>query len=147
MNHRQEAGNILDPARNNRREKRPIPPGLAPDDPGFAGTSQRSHLFIPAEGDPVLLVKKNYERARMESTLPEVISLGNVKGLLHQLEAINGHKPGRLGFELDVLPTNLYYYYKKLMSLIQIVDISAEIRHVKPGVPCANLYNMALALV
>jgi Xaa-Pro dipeptidase len=37
----------------------------------FSGTIQQSHLYIPAEGDPLLMVTKSLERALAESPLPQ----------------------------------------------------------------------------
>jgi Xaa-Pro aminopeptidase len=39
----------------------------------FSGTIQSSVLFIPQEGEPVLMVQKGFERARQESPLKRVI--------------------------------------------------------------------------
>ena len=52
----------------------------------FAGTVQRSHLFIPAEGEPVLLVRKNYQRAKCESALKDIRGLTNAKDLFTSLQ-------------------------------------------------------------
>lgn len=97
----------------------------------FAGTIQRSHLFIPAEGEPVLLVKKNYERAVRESMLKEIRDFPSVKDLPGLIGSHLGHKANRIGFELDVVPTSLYLYYQKLLDPIQITDISNLIRQVR----------------
>ncbi len=97
----------------------------------FAGTIQRSHLFIPAEGDPVLLVKKNCERAVRESELRNIIKFPNLKDLPVMLESLLGHKINRIGFELDVIPANLYFYYQKLLGSVEIIDISNLIREVR----------------
>jgi Xaa-Pro aminopeptidase len=45
----------------------------------FTGTIQRSHLFVPSEGQPVLLVKKTLERAQEESPLDNIISLDSLR--------------------------------------------------------------------
>jgi Xaa-Pro aminopeptidase len=97
----------------------------------FAGTIQRSHLFIPTEGEPVLLVKKNYVRATRESKLKYIRDFPNVKEMSATVEALLGHKPKRIGFELDVIPANLLFFYQKLLAGVQIVDISSLIRQVR----------------
>ncbi|HCF50909.1 MAG TPA: aminopeptidase P family protein, partial [Syntrophomonas sp.] len=97
----------------------------------FAGTIQRSHLFIPTEGEPVLLVKKNYVRATRESKLKYIRDSPNVKEMSATVEALLGHKPKRIGFELDVIPANLLFFYQKLLAGVQIVDISGLIRQVR----------------
>ncbi len=97
----------------------------------FAGTIQRSHLFIPTAGDPVLLVKKNYERATRESQLKYIRDFPNVKELPAVLEALLGHPPQRLGLELDVVPANLLFFYQELLPGVRIVDASLLIRQVR----------------
>lgn len=97
----------------------------------FAGTIQRSHLFIPAAGDPVLLVKKNYERAILESQLKYIRNFPNIKELPAMLETLAGHSVKRLGFELDVIPANLLFFYQKLLPGVEIVDASNLIRQVR----------------
>lgn len=97
----------------------------------FAGTSQRSHLFIPAEGKPVLMVRKNYERAKRESALENVLPLTDMKQLPEKLKVFCGRKPERIGFELDILPANLYFYYHKLLNPSQLIDVSPMVRVVR----------------
>ncbi|MFZ5642610.1 MAG: M24 family metallopeptidase [Bacillota bacterium] len=97
----------------------------------FAGTVQQSHLFIPAEGKPVLMVRKNFRRAREESALSEVIPLENTKDLPEVISSYGFTNIKEIGFELDVLPAYLYLKYQKLFSTARIVDISAHIRSVR----------------
>lgn len=97
----------------------------------FAGTIQRSHLFIPTAGDPVLLVKKNYERASLESQMKYIRNFPNIKELPAILETLAGHPVKRLGFELDVIPANLLFFYQKLLPGVQIIDASNLIRQVR----------------
>jgi len=94
----------------------------------FAGTAQRAYLFVPAEGRPLLMVKKSFTRARGESALQEIIPLANVKDLTKMLYAYGYNKITTLGLELDVLPAALYLLFQKLFEGAQIVDISGLIR-------------------
>ena len=97
----------------------------------FTGTIQRSHLFIPLEGKPVLLVKKNLERARAESRLDNIIGVNSLREVSTVLQSY-GYGPFKtLGFELDVLPANQYLRYQKLFEPAEIVDISMFIRTVR----------------
>ncbi|NPV92656.1 MAG: aminopeptidase P family protein [Firmicutes bacterium] len=97
----------------------------------FAGTTQRSHLFIPAAGDPTLMVRKNLERALRESELKNIRPLANPKNLPGELGSLCPGRIGRLGFELDVLPANLYFFYHRLLGPVEIVDVSPLIRQVR----------------
>ncbi|NLX91757.1 MAG: aminopeptidase P family protein [Firmicutes bacterium] len=97
----------------------------------FTGTIQRSHLFIPSEGQPVLLVKKNLERAKFESRLDNIIGVNSLREVSTVLQSY-GYGPFKtLGFELDVLPANQYLRYQKLFAPAEIVDISMFIRSVR----------------
>ncbi|MHB8156351.1 MAG: M24 family metallopeptidase [Desulfocucumaceae bacterium] len=97
----------------------------------FAGTVQQAHLFIPAEGKPLLMVKKSFQRAVEESELPGIVQLEGIKDLPGIIDS-HGHRGIKLiGFELDVLPAALYLKYQKIFSSAQIVDISNLIRAVR----------------
>lgn len=97
----------------------------------FAGTIQLSHLFIPAEGNPVLLVKKSYERAREESALKNIVYLDSLKDIFTVLQSYGYSDFKTLGFELDVLPANLYLRYQQRFKPANIVDASPLIRTVR----------------
>lgn len=97
----------------------------------FAGTVQRANLFIPAEGEPVLLVKKSLDRARRETELKNTVPLSGMKELSSVLAAYAGNKLNRIGLELDVLPANQYFYYQQLFGAAKIVDASRLIRQVR----------------
>lgn len=97
----------------------------------FTGTAQSAHLYVPVEGEPLLLVKKSLARAREESALVRILPLGSLKQLPEQL-AGEGYKiPGVLGLELDVLPANNFLFYQEIFGTAQIVDISSLIRQVR----------------
>jgi Xaa-Pro dipeptidase len=97
----------------------------------FTGTIQNSHLFIPSKGQPLLMVKKNLERAIEESPLDNIIGVSSLKEIDIALQS-RGYGPFKtLGFELDVLPAKMYLRYQKLFKPAEIVDISGLIRTVK----------------
>lgn len=97
----------------------------------FAGTGQRGHLFIPAEGKPLLMVKKSYSRALGESALEDIVPLVNVKDLAKMLNDYGYHNLTTLGLELDVLPVSLYLLLQRLFPQSQPVDISNLIKKVR----------------
>lgn len=94
----------------------------------FSGTSQQGWLYIPSEGDALLMVFKDFERARQESSLSEVVSLVSPKKIPPLLEDLGYPHPRRLGMELDVLPTNLYFSFSSIFSESEILDIATDIR-------------------
>ncbi len=96
----------------------------------FSGTAQQGQLLIPAAGEPCLLVRKNLERARRESALKEVEPF---EGSARLAELVRELIPAgsRFGLELDVLPANLYFRYRKLFDTFDLVDVSPLIRRLR----------------
>lgn len=107
----------------------------------FSGTSQQGWLYVPEEGEPVLMVFKDYERARLESTLPEVISVLSPKNIPSLIQERGYPLPAVLGMELDVLPVNLYFQYQSIFGSAKITDISTEIRLIRA---VKSAYEIAL---
>ncbi len=97
----------------------------------FANTSQQAYLYVPSAGKCLLMVFKDFERAKVESPLEEIISLGSVKEIPRLISSYGYVFPKTLGMELDVLPVNLYFIYSKIFKQSKIVDISTEIRLVR----------------
>lgn len=99
----------------------------------FSGTVQDAHLIIPAEGQPVFLVRKDFCRAQEQSPLRPVVPLKSMKDLAPAVFQVCGDRgPKRLGFELDVLPANSFFFYdEKIFPKQQLVDISGLIRQVR----------------
>ncbi len=97
----------------------------------LAGTAQDAWLIIPVEGAPLLLVRRNLERARRESPVERILPFSNgrdIPGLLAE------HGLGRLrrvGLEFDVLPVELYARVGRIFPTVQFVDASPLIRWVR----------------
>jgi len=96
----------------------------------FSGTGQNAHLFIPAKGDPVLVVKKSMTRAEQESNLERIIPFEGWDKL-KSLIAESVPKGSKIGLEADVLPANLYFRYKKMLEDYETADISGAIRSIR----------------
>ena len=94
----------------------------------FSGTFQQGSLYIPVDGEPILMVNKNTERARAESFLDTIVHLASPKRIPDIIKGKGYSLPGTLGLELDVLPTNMYLNYQKLFNGTDIKDISLAIR-------------------
>ncbi|MBF0202057.1 MAG: aminopeptidase P family protein [Desulfamplus sp.] len=94
----------------------------------FTGTFQQGWLYIPATGGPLLMIFKDFERARAESPMDEIISVSGAGKVPEALTDMGYPVPKKLGMELDVLPVNLYFQYKKIFKLAEISDISTDIR-------------------
>ncbi len=97
----------------------------------FAGTTQQSYLYIPAEGSPLLMARKHVERARKESPIDQIVAAESPKKIPEILKG-NGYPiPQTLGLECDVLPANLYFGYQSIFQGIRIEDISNTIRRIR----------------
>jgi Xaa-Pro aminopeptidase len=97
----------------------------------FSGTIQQANLYIPAQGDPILLAVKSSERAMAESAIEHIVPLKSPK-TIPQILKQNGYDiPHTLGLELDVLPANLYFNYQSIFKSPDIVDISNAIRYIR----------------
>jgi Xaa-Pro aminopeptidase len=94
----------------------------------FTGTLQQSSLYVPAAGEPLLMVNKTLGRARAESSIGRIRPLGSAKRIPDELKQAGIPLPKRIGFELDVLPTNLFFSYSDLFAGAEIVDLSTDIR-------------------
>lgn len=94
----------------------------------FTGTIQQATLFVPAAGEPVLMVNRSLERARAESPLGRIVALPSPAKIPKILRLAGCALPTRLGLELDVLPVNLFFRYQGVFKGAEAVDISTEIR-------------------
>ncbi|MDQ3994097.1 MAG: Xaa-Pro peptidase family protein [Actinomycetota bacterium] len=96
----------------------------------LSGTAQSAHLVVPADGEPVLFVRKTLSRAREESPLERVEPLRS----LHELSAALGScglERGRLGLELDVVPAALYLQYVHRLDSFELDDCSQILRRIR----------------
>lgn len=94
----------------------------------YSGTAQQGWLYIPESGDPLLMVFKDYERARQESGMTRVVSLVSPKEIPETLLTFGYDMPKNLGLELDVLTANQYFLFQKIFPHSHLVDISFHIR-------------------
>ena len=97
----------------------------------FAGTIQQGQLYIPAQGAPILFIRKSAERARSESALDEVVPIKSPRRIPGLLQDRGLPAPATLGMELDVLPVNLYRTFQELFDGCRITDVSPAIRRVR----------------
>ncbi len=97
----------------------------------FAGTIQSGNLYVPVEGEPLYMVRKEFLRARMESGLKEVVPFRSMKDLPSILSNYGYRQPRRIGMELDVLPVNFFQRYEKLFPGAEFIDATPYIRRVR----------------
>lgn len=97
----------------------------------FTGTIQSGNLYIPAQGQPLYMVRKDFERARRESALREIIAFNSIKDLPARLSDYNYPEPRRIGLEMDVLPVSFFERYRKQYPDATFVDATPLIRRVR----------------
>jgi len=97
----------------------------------FTGSIQSGNLYVPAQGEPVYMVRKYAGRARMESGLKEVVPFSTLREILSIIAGYGYPEPGRLGMELDVLPVNFFERYRKLYPNAVFCDATPLIRRVR----------------
>jgi len=95
----------------------------------FSGTIQHSYLFIPREGEPLLMVQKDFDRARKESPLKNIVSIERPKAISPSLKKQGGLK--RIGLECDILPVNQFRQLEKMFPQSEFIDISKAIKQVR----------------
>lgn len=94
----------------------------------LSGTAQDGLLFVPLEGKPLLMVRREVERARVESALTEVVATQSIRNLPSLIHTYYGRFPKTIGLELDVLPAKDYFRYQDLFPGVKFLDGSLVIR-------------------
>lgn len=89
----------------------------------FSGTRQNAALFVPAAGEPVLLVRKSLVRARAESALADVRPFPPSKELAAALGAA-----GEVGTPFDGVPVATLDWWRKQLPEVRFADLSAVVR-------------------
>jgi len=93
----------------------------------FTGTAQNGYLYIPAEGEPLLFIKKYLPRAMTESPLRQIIEINSIKEVPGFITDYYGKLPIKMGLELDVLPVKHFNFYRTIFPAVKFVDASTFI--------------------
>jgi Xaa-Pro dipeptidase len=88
----------------------------------LAGTAQNAQLIVPVSGEPLLLVRRDLERATVESALEGVEPLTSLRGLEPALARLGFGSGSAIGLELDVLPAASYLRYAALLPGYRLGD-------------------------
>ena len=90
----------------------------------YSGTMQQGVLFVPAEGEPVFLVRRSYERARLETSLQRVLPLKGFSQLQTTLADLGLHT-NILGVAETTLSVSVFKTLAKAFPGGTFTDISA----------------------
>lgn len=95
----------------------------------FTATRQNSTLWVPTQGEPLLLVRKSLVRAREEAQVADIRPFPRSKEFAPLFDGKQN-----IGMTFDVLSVQLFNYYGKLLPERNFVDISVlnrDLRSVK----------------
>lgn len=111
----------------------------------YSGTALYCFLVVPAVGDPVLLVRINVARARVDSWIPDVRQAGGLHDIRDVLRE-RGFEQGVIGIEEDVTLLSLYKKFVELFPGSIFVDLGSQIlqqRMIKSPVEVAMVRRAA----
>ena len=97
----------------------------------LTGMDQDAHLWVPASGEPLLMVRKSMERALQDAALEQIVPLTSFSNIPEYIQSYNRGEPATLGLELDILPHNLFRVYERTFPEKRLTDISSLIRRVR----------------
>src|SRR5256885_2292722 len=93
----------------------------------LTGTMQTGVLWFPREGEPLLAIRKSYERAKLESAVRNIVPLKTYS----ELPGLIANAGETVGFELDILPVATYQQVSKYFPKSKIVDGSTAVRNAR----------------
>ena len=70
----------------------------------FGSTSQQGWLYVPAHGKPLLMVFKDFDRARKESPLDEIVSISSARKIPEVIAQYGLQQPGILAIKIRISP-------------------------------------------
>jgi Xaa-Pro dipeptidase len=97
----------------------------------LSGTTQDGILFIPVEGKPLLIIRREIERARLESPVQDVVAIKSLHDLPSIIHNHWGKLPKSIGLELDMLPVKDYFRYQDLFPDTVFLDFSQLLRKIR----------------
>ncbi|MGB7511223.1 MAG: Xaa-Pro peptidase family protein [Pelodictyon phaeoclathratiforme] len=93
----------------------------------FAGTRQNAILWIPAEGEPLLLVRKSLSRAMDESPIAAIRPFPSSK----EFASVFSEDLSTIGMTFDAIPVQQHLFYTRALPGRSFVDISMMLRELR----------------
>ncbi|MBM4307877.1 MAG: aminopeptidase P family protein [Deltaproteobacteria bacterium] len=97
----------------------------------LSGTTQDGFLFLPLEGKPLLMIKRELERARVESPIDDVVSFKSIRDLPLLIQKRRKKLPRNMGLEFDLLPVRDYFKFQEIFPRITLKDSSSVFREAR----------------
>ncbi len=96
----------------------------------FSGTLQQGILYVPQEDEPVLFVKRDFERAKIESPLKKIFEIKSLKDISEAIKDIS-ESPKKIALELDILPVSYFNKIREIFPNSELIDYSYDIRLIR----------------
>jgi Xaa-Pro dipeptidase len=93
----------------------------------FTGTRQNSALWLPADGVPVLFVRKSIARAKEECLAAEVRPFPSSR----EFDAHISREHSRIGMTFDAVPMQQHAFYSRVLPGREFTDISMIVRQIR----------------
>lgn len=97
----------------------------------LSGTTQDAVLFVPLEGEPLLMVRRELERAKVDAPLDNAVGFRSLRELPALMRKHWGGIPETMGLEFDMLPVREYFKYVELFPDSRLMDSSSVFRHTR----------------
>ncbi len=105
----------------------------------FTGTIQSGNLYVPVDGEPVYMVRRDFRRALQESALREIVPFSSMREIPEILSRYGYRLPKRIGMEMDVLPSAFLERYRKVFPAGEFCDATPIVRRVRMIKSCYEL--------
>ncbi|MEI6639797.1 MAG: aminopeptidase P family protein [Chlorobium sp.] len=92
----------------------------------FAGTRQNAILWVPTDGEPMLLVRKSLSRAKEESPIADIRPFPSSK----EFASVFSGEQLSIGMTFDAVPVQQHSFYTRALPGRSFVDISMMVREV-----------------
>ncbi len=97
----------------------------------LSGTTQDGFLFVSLGERPLLMIKRELERAKVESPIQDMVAFKSNREIPSFIRSHTGRIPKSLGLELDMIPVKDYFRFQELFPDTKFVDGSLPIREAR----------------
>jgi len=88
----------------------------------YAGTGQPCNLLLPAEGEPVLFVRRAEDFVRRETWIRDIRTGADFTPVVEEIKKLN--RTSKVGIEEDILPVKLFRKLTGMLSHYELQDVS-----------------------
>lgn len=96
----------------------------------YTGTIQNGVLFVPAEGEPVLFIRRSFERAQKETPLKTLVRLRGLGELPGWLQT-HGYQTARVGLNEATLPVSIFRRISGIFPQTAFEDMSLTLSMIR----------------